>query len=103
MQLRSKKSLAGFLLFLGSILWQAPLNAESPADALCERLYSDWLTKAKQALEEGKRDEALRFLLEATTITEQCASSPEPDRQRRAEENVLASALSTDQPLARFL
>ena len=79
------------------------LKAESPANALCERLYSDTLNKAKRALEAGNQDEALRFLLEATTITERCASSPEPDRQRRAEENALASALSTDQPLARFL
>ena len=94
MWLQNKKNLAGFLLFLGFILWQAPLNAESPADALCERLYSDWLTKAKQALAEGKREEALRFLLEAATVTERCASSPEPYRQSGPEENALASATS---------
>lgn len=90
MQVRHKKCLTRLSLFLCSLLWQTPLNAESSAEALCERLYSDLLNKAKQALVEGKRDEALRLLLQAATVTERCASSPEPYRQRGAEENVLA-------------
>jgi hypothetical protein len=93
MQVRHTKWLVALVLVLGFLLWQTPLNAESSsAEALCERLYAALLNKAKQALNEGKRDDALRFLLEAATVTEQCASSPEPHRQRGAEENVLASA-----------
>jgi hypothetical protein len=101
MQLQHKGYLPSLLLFLGFMLWQAPLSAESSAEALCERLYSDSLNKAKQALAEGKRDEALRFLLEAATITERCANSSEPNRGRRPEENVLSSAPSMDQTSAR--
>src|SRR5437667_11091495 len=92
MQLQHKGYLPSLLLFLGFMLWQAPLSAESSAEALCERLYSDSLNKAKQALAEGKRDEALRFLLEAATITERCANASELNRGRRPEENVLSPA-----------
>jgi hypothetical protein len=92
MQVRHTKWLVALVLALGFLLWQTPLNADSSAEALCERLYATLLNKAKQALAEGKRDDALRFLLEAATVTERCASSPEPHRQRGAEENVLASA-----------
>jgi hypothetical protein len=92
MQASHKKCLTILTFFLGFLFWQTPLNAASSAEALCETLYAALLNKAKQALSEGKRDEALRFLLEAATVTERCASSPEPYRQRGAEENVLASA-----------
>ena len=103
MQPQHKRCLTGVFLFLGFILWQTPLKAESSAEALCERLYSDSLNRAKQALVEGKTDEALRFLLEAAAISERCASSPEPSRQRGLEENVLASASSIGQASARLL
>jgi hypothetical protein len=92
MQFQHKRYLSGLIVCLGLVLWQTPLKAESSVDALCEKLYSELLNKAKQALVEGKRDEALRFLLEATTVTERCASSTEPQRQRGQEENVLSSA-----------
>jgi hypothetical protein len=96
MQVRHNKCLIRFSFLLGFLLWETPLHADSSAEALCEKLYSDLLNKAKQALNEGKRDQALRFLVEAATVTERCASSPEP-RQRGAEENVLASAPETRQ------
>lgn len=91
MQLRLKKRLSAFLLLLSVILLQAPLNADSSAEALCEKLHSESLKKAKQALVEGKTDEALRFLEEAAAISKRCASLPESDRQREREENILAS------------
>lgn len=88
------------LLFFGVVVWQTTLSAEPSAERLCEKLYSDSLNKAKQALVEGKRDEAVRFLMEAASVTEQCARSLEPDRQRGRKENILASAPFRDQTLS---
>jgi hypothetical protein len=96
-----KRWLAGFLLFLSVTLLQAPLEADSSAEALCEKLHSESLKKAKQALVEGKKDEALRFLQEAAAISKRCASLPESDRHRGLEENILASAPSANQVSAR--
>jgi hypothetical protein len=98
---RVTKSLISSLLFFAVVVWQTTLNAEPSGERLCDKLYSDSLNKAKQALVEGKRDEAVRFLLEAATVTEQCARSTEPDRQRGREENILASAPFGDQTLSR--
>lgn len=92
MQWRPKTYLAGFSLWFGLLPWQAPLGAESSAEAVCEKLYSNLLNRAKQALNEGTREEALRFLVEAVTVAEQCASSLPPYRRQRTEGNVLASA-----------
>ena len=103
MQLQHKQYLAGLIVCSGLVLWQTPLKAESSVDALCDKLYSELLNKAKQALVEGKRDEALRFLLEATTVTERCASATEPQRQRGQEETLLSSAPLLTQGSARML
>ena len=103
MQLQHKRYLVSPIVCLGLVLWQTPLKAESSTDALCDKLYSELLNKAKQALVEGKRDEALRFLLEATTVTERCASSTEPQRQREQEESVLSSAPLQAPSSARML
>src|SRR5437870_2952311 len=102
MQRQHKRCLVGVLVFSICVSWQAPLTAEPSAEALCEKLYSDLLNRAKQALVEEKHEEALRFLLEAATVTERCGSSPEPSRQRGPEENVLASAPSMGQASVRL-
>jgi hypothetical protein len=103
MQRKQKKRLAAFLFLLSVTILQAPLNADTSAEALCEKLHSESLKKAKQALVEGKTDEALRFLQEAAAISERCASLPESDRQRGREENILASVPSANRVLARVL
>ena len=97
----AKKTVAAFLLFLGVNLLRAPLYADSSAEALCEKLHAETLKKARQALIEGKTDEALRFLLEADAISERCASLPERHRGREDDENALASAPSMDLISAR--
>jgi hypothetical protein len=103
MQRKQKKRLAAFLFLLSVTILQAPLNADTSAEALCEKLHSESLKKAKQALVEGKTDEALRFLQEAAAISERCASLPESDRQRGREENILASVPSANRVSARVL
>ena len=100
MQLRHKKPFVAFLLFSGVILLRAPLYADSSAEEQCEKLHTEALKKARQALTDGKPDEALRFLQEAAAISVRCASLPESDRRER-EENVLASAPSANQVSAR--
>jgi hypothetical protein len=103
MQRKQKKRLAAFLFLLSVTILQAPLNADTSAEALCEKLHSESLKKAKQALVEGKTDEALRFLQEAAAISERCASLPESDRQRGREENILASVPSANRVSTRVL
>jgi len=103
MQLRHKKQFAAFLLFSGVVLLRAPLYADSSAGEQCEKLHTEALKKARQALTDGKTDEALRFLEEAAAISVRCASLPESDRQRGREENILASAPSANQVSARVL
>ena len=103
MRLQHKRYLASLIVCSGLVLWQTPVKAESSVDTLCDKLYSELLNKAKQALVEGKRDEALRFLLEATTVTERCASSTEPQQQRGQEETLLSSAPMTARGSARML
>jgi hypothetical protein len=100
-QTQVKKLSTTCLLFLALFVRGGTLNADSSPEALCQTLYSDSLNRAKKALLEGKRDEAVRFLVEAATITEQCASLPEPHRGREPKENVLASAPSANQVSAR--
>lgn len=101
MQLRQKKRLAAFLFFLGANLLRAPLYADSSAEALCEKLHAEALKKVRQALTDGKTDEALRFLLEADSISERCASLPERNRGSESDENALASAPPMDPISAR--
>jgi hypothetical protein len=91
MLIQYKRRLSRLIVCLGLLLWQTPLKAESSVDALCEKLYSELLSKAKQALVEGKRDDAIRFLLQATTVTERCATSTEPQQQQGQEESLLSS------------
>ena len=101
MKLKQKKRVAAFLLLLTVTLLQAPLYADSSAEALCEKFHAESLKKAKQALVEGKTDEALRFLQEAAAISERCARLSEPERPSGHEENVLARVRSANQGSAR--
>jgi len=94
MRSQSKKPMAVFLLFFGVILLRGQLFADSSAEEQCEKLHTEALKKAKQALSDGKTDEALRFLLEAEAISTRCARLLEPESPRGQEENVLASAPS---------
>jgi len=104
MRSQPKRWLAIFLLFGGVVLLRTPLYGDdSSAEELCEKLHVDALKKAKQALTDGKTDEALRFLLEAEAISKRCASLVEPESPRGQEGNVLASASSTGQASARVL
>lgn len=102
MQLRHKKQFVAFLLFSGVILSRVPLYADSSAEEQCEKLHTEALKKARQALTDAKSDEALRFLQEAAAISGRCATLPESDRRKR-EENVLASAPLANQVSARVL
>jgi len=97
MQPWPKNRLAPLLLVSAVISLPAPLYADSSAEELCEKLHVGALKKAKQAITDGKTDEALRFLLEAEAIAKRCASLAEPEPSRGQEENVLASASSANQ------
>lgn len=91
MKLQPKKNVLTWLLFLTVPLWQGLLYANHSEEALCEKLYVDSLQKAKKALAEKKRDDALRFLLDAAALTEHCASVPEePHRREQGKNNELA-------------
>ena len=103
MQLRQKKRLAAFLLISGIVLLRALLYVGSSPEALCEKLHSEALKNVKQALVEGKTDDALRFLQEAAAISERCASLPERPRGRERDENALAAAPSMKPISARVL
>ena len=75
-----KHSAGRFLIFIGTFtlaLLPSLANAAPSTDELCERLYADYLTKAQKALAEEKREDALRFLLEAQAVAQKCADSAE--------------------------
>ena len=85
-----KRSAGRFLIFIGTFtlaLLPSLANAAAPStDELCERLYAEYLTKAQKALAEEKREDALRFLLEAQAVAQKCADSaerPPPQKQLR--------------------
>lgn len=96
-----KRRLVVFLLSTGVILLRAPLYGDSSAEELCEKLHVASLKKAKQALTDGKTDEAIRILLEAEAISMRCASLVEPESPRGQEANVVASVSSTGQVSAK--
>jgi hypothetical protein len=90
-----------FLVFIGSlVLASLPsfVNAAPPTDNLCERLHAKYLTKAQKALAEDKREEALRFLLEAQSVAKACANSSEksyPQEKIRESGDALTSTLTS--------
>jgi hypothetical protein len=91
-----KQTVRTFLTSLG-ILTVASLasvvRAAPTSEELCEKLHADYLLKARRALSEDKRDEALRLLVEAQTVAKTCAESSEkPLPQKHARESSHASA-----------
>jgi hypothetical protein len=88
MKIPSAKSMSSMLLLtslmLGQLLTGTPLFAEED----CEKLYADYLQKAKQALVDKKPDDAVAFLLKASAIAESCASSVRPPEGQSAEKTL---------------
>jgi hypothetical protein len=88
MKILSTKSMSSMLLLtslmLGQLLTGGPLFAEEN----CEKLYADYLQKAKQALVDKKPDDAVAFLLKASAIAESCASSVRPPEGQNAEKTL---------------
>jgi hypothetical protein len=75
----SRNTVSALLLvtfFLGQPLTGAGLAAET-----CDKLYADYLEKAKQALRDKKPDDAVAFLLKASTVAQGCANSEKPEGQ----------------------
>jgi len=73
--------------------WESSLHANPSVEELCEKLQSDYLTKAQKALSEDKHEDALRFLLEAQAIAKKCAdSSEQPLPRKQIRESGLALA-----------
>lgn len=69
------------------------VSATPTPQELCEKLHADHLLKARKALAEDKRDEALRLLLEAQAVAKTCAESSEkPLPQKQARESGHAAA-----------
>lgn len=91
-----KRSVGNCLLwicFFTLASWASLLNASPSNEDLCEKHYAGHVKRAQQSLSENKRDEALRFLLEAATIAQKCANSTEqPLPQHQARESGLAFA-----------
>jgi len=89
------KRSVGRFLFIGTFtlaLLPSLANAAS-TDELCERLYAEYLTKAQKALAEEKREDALRFLLEAQAVAQKCADSAErplPQKQLHESDHTFA-------------
>ena len=74
MKLPYARSVAITLLLATFILGQSPAGASPSADEACDKLYADYLGKAKQALMDKKPDDAVAFLLKASAVAESCAS-----------------------------
>jgi len=60
-------------------LGQSPARAGSEEE--CDRLYTGYLEKAKQALLDKKPDDAVAFLLKASAIAQSCAEAEKPGGQ----------------------
>src|SRR5947207_13773414 len=95
-----KRSAGRFLIFIGTFtlaLLPSLANAAPSTDELCERLYAEYLTKAQKALAEEKREDALRFLLEAQAVAQKCADSAErplPQKQLRESDQRLPGTIT---------
>jgi hypothetical protein len=87
---RPKKILAGFLFM--AIVGQS--SGALASEETCDKVYVDYLLKAKQALQDNKPDEAVAFLRQAATIAESCAKIANPEGQ--GERNIPAPAASIE-------
>lgn len=77
--------------FLIPLLVQVQSYADLSPEKHCEARYVDSLKNAKEALLHRRREDAIKFLLNATTIMEACARSREkPHPKEQAGENQLA-------------
>ena len=76
MKPRVKKN-AALAIFLAISFWHTPIYSDTLEETLCGKLYEESLKRAKNALLEGKREEAVRFLLDAEAIIKRCSSFPE--------------------------
>ena len=79
------------LLLTGLMLGQSLIGAPLFAEETCEKLYAEYLQKAKQALVDKKPDDAVAFLLKASAIAESCATSVRPP-EGQSTEKILAFA-----------
>lgn len=73
-----KKILAG-LLFAAFLV--EPSFGAFGSEEPCDKLYVDYLVKAKQALRDNKPDEAVIFLQKASMVAESCAKVEKPEGQ----------------------
>ena len=55
----------------------------------CEKLYADYLQKAKQALVDKKPDDAIAYLLKASAVAESCANLVRPSDGQTAQKTVV--------------
>jgi hypothetical protein len=69
-----------FLFLLGFFLIQSPGTATSRDESACERLYAEFLEKAKRALVDNKPADAIMFLSEAAAAAGSCANEQKPPR-----------------------
>ncbi|SRR5712692_8512776 len=96
MKTQLKRKVNALAAFLTLLFAQVPAYADTSLEKLCEAQYVELLKNAKQALVDQKREDALNFLLKATTIMETCARSIEkPDPKEQAGENRLALSPSS--------
>jgi hypothetical protein len=78
MRIPSAKSMGTPLLLASFMFGQSLISATVFAEETCEKLYADYLQKAKEALVDKKPEDAVAFLLKASAIAESCANSVRP-------------------------
>ncbi len=67
------------------------MHSETVQEKVCGKLYEDTLRKARAALVGGKKEEAIRFLLDAEAILERCSDVPDqPQLENKKKESTLA-------------
>jgi len=91
MRIALAKSRGITLLVASLISGQLLTSAKLFAEETCDKLYADYLQKAKQALVDKKPDDAVAFLLKASAIAESCATSVRPP-EGQSTEKILAFA-----------
>ena len=90
MRIPWSKNTVAALLLVTFILGQPLTSAGLSTEEACDKMYVEYLEKAKQALRDKKPDDAVAFLLKASTIAQSCATSEKPEGQ--GEQNTLALA-----------
>jgi hypothetical protein len=85
------KTVRTMLLLAGLMLGQSLISATLFAGETCEKLYAEYLQKAKEALVDKKPEDAVAFLLKASAIAESCANSVRPP-EGQSTQNTLALA-----------